>query len=140
MNLEIFDSRNRAVRTSRAGYRSMSINRKNKVISFSRLAASELGLTTESRLSMARDTDSKNDWYLCVDRRNVEGMQLHSRKNTGYCKGIETLYVCSGAISSRILDSVGAKKGVTFLISKKPVEIGGLQWYQVITSKPLRSN
>ena len=140
MKLEIFDSSNCRQTGSRVGYRSLNINRKNKAISFSQVAIKELGLSTGSRLSVAHDCDSRNDWYIRVDQGNTEGMQLRTKRNSGYCKEISTLYVCSSVISSRLLDSLNAKKGASLLIAAKPVVIDGTQWYQLITSKPLRIN
>ncbi len=140
MKLEIFDKSNCRQTGSRAGYRSLNINRKNKAISFSQVAIRDLGLSTGSRVSVARDCESRNDWYIRVDKGNTDGMQIRAKKNSGYCKKLTTLYVGSSFISSRLLDSLGAKKGASLLIAAKTVDIDGVQWYQLITSKPLRIN
>lgn len=139
MNLEIFDhakGRNGA----RVQYRAVSVNRRSAKISFSRQATVELGLTTDYAATFAKDTDSKNDWYVSFRKDDPTGIQIRAHNGSGGAKGYNTLGVTCRSLSTAILDSLKAKSGVTLLIAQKPVMIGGVNWFQILTSKPIRIN
>lgn len=139
MKLEIFDHTQGRTSTT-VQYRALSVNRRNAKISFSRQATEELGLTTEYAATFAKDGDSKNDWYVSFRKDDPTGLHIRAHNGSGNAKGYSTLGITCRSLSAAILDSLKAKSGATLLIAQKPVLINGVNWFQVITAKPLRIN
>lgn len=140
MKLVVFDRINQRG-NAKLMMRSLSVNRRNAKISFSRRATDEMNITTESQVAFAKDADSKNDWYMCVSQTEIQGgITVRKANGHGNCKDYQILGCTCRALSAEILDSVKAQSGASFLIAEKPVEIDGTQWYQIIISKPIRIN
>lgn len=139
MKLEIFDHSQGRYGT-RIQYRAISVNRRNAKITFSRQATEEMGLTTEYSATFAKDGDSKNDWYVSFRKDDPTGIQVREQHGGGNAKNYITLGLNCRTLAAAICDSVKAKSGCSFLIAQKPVLIGGVNWFQIITAKPLRIN
>lgn len=139
MKLEIFDH-SKGRYGSRVQHRAVSVTRRNAKISFSRQATEELGLSTEYAATFAKDSDSKNDWYVTFRKADPSGLPIRAHHGSGNAAGYSTLGITCRSLSSAILDSLKAKSGATLLIAQKPEIINGEEWYQLITAKPLRLN
>lgn len=138
MNLEIFDGS--ATRPApRISYRAISINRKCGRIAFSEVIQKEENIKTEQSLYIARNKDAKCEWYIRIDD-SKEGIPIREYKGGGYCKNYKPLGVTVKNVASKIMDSIGAVRGCSLLIAKKPVELNGQAWYEIITKNPLRKN
>lgn len=138
MKLQIFDRSTSSLKSNRISYCAVSFNRRNARATFTKQAAEELKIGEYQSVLFACDTDSKNNaWYLRL-LKSDEGIAVRSKEGTGYCKG-NVSYICtSRAMSRAILDSLKAKSGACLLISQNPVIIEGEEWYELITTKPIR--
>lgn len=94
-----------------------------------------LNLHVGDQLILAKDTESRNDWYITFSKEEIKGYKMSAlhpktRRNMlgAYCsmKGIEEL-----------LASVKAEKSASFILSmNNPKEHDGLIWYRILTSIP----
>ena len=139
MKLEIFDH-SKGRYGSRVQHRAVSVNRRNAKISFSRQATEELGLSTEYAATFAKDSDSKNDWYITfVESENETGTKLRIGQGRKTSK-IYSMRTQNRAASGAILDSVKATYSATFIIAATPTEMpDGTIWYRVLTANPIRT-
>lgn len=136
MKLLIFDKNSSKSEVFRQGMRSISMNRKNSMISFSKAVQQELQIKDGKLVMFAQDEDSKDDWYICVTDDN-DGIPVHSKKNGGYGSGYLSTCIFNKMLSNKLLDVVKADKSATFLISAKPVTQDGKDWYKIVMAKPL---
>lgn len=87
--------------------------------------------------------DTAGDWFISKTD-SPDGLSLRLKKNGGWAKNDKassfTLYFCNRFIAQHILATVKAKKAATLLVSAKPVQAEGLEWFKVVTAKPLRIN
>lgn len=139
MKLEIFDHAQRRG-GSRVQYRAVSINRRNARVTFTQQAIEELSLTTDYAITFAKDSDSKCDWYITIKKNDPTGIPIRSHHGSGNAKGYTSLGITCRGLTAAILDNLKAKSGATVLIAQKPTVIDGQEWYQLITSKPIRLN
>lgn len=138
MNLQIFDRSNAHVAANRNAFRAIGFSRRNAKMTFSQRAASELNVADYESLIIACDTDSKsNAWYLRM-LKNDEGMPIKLKNGTGYCRRTQQYTVTSRVVTTKLLDTLNAEQGATLLIAQNPVKIDGVEWYELITSKPIR--
>lgn len=138
MKLQIFDRSTSRLKTDRMGYRAVSFNRRNARATFSKQAVEEMKIDEYQSVIFAHDTESKNNaWYLRL-LKNDEGIPVKYKDGTGYSKGNRSYIATSRAVSRAILDSLKAQSGACLLISQNPVIIEGEEWYELITSKPIR--
>lgn len=138
MKLQIFDRSNAHVAPNRADYRAISLNRRNAKMTFTKRAATELNVGDYQSLIVARDTDSKNNaWYMRLTKTD-EGIPVRLKNGTGYCKSVQSYICCSRVVTGKLLDSLNAESGATLLIAQNPITIEGEEWYELITSKPIR--
>ena len=139
MKLTIFDKSNSGTTIIRTGVRSIYINRKNGGIMFSQTLKKEQAITVENTVCFAKDEDSKaGDWYVCFNG-GEDGLALREKKNSGYAKDCEhTIYFCNKFIANKLLDTTKAEQSASLLVSEKPVQFDGKDWYKIVLSKPLR--
>lgn len=102
--------------------RLVNANRKGGYFSFNSKCIRELGLTNETRILIAKDEESRNDWYVAFGEK-LDGMKLRAQYKTA---------------AIEILDSVKAEKSATFLLAAKPTEQDGIEWYRIMTATPIR--
>lgn len=113
--------------------RLVSVNRKGGYFSFNTQCTQQIGLNTDSRMLIAKDEDSRCDWYVAFDKGQSEGMKL-----TPQGKQRESSYrVQHKTAAEALLNAVKAERGATFLIAAKPVHIDGIDWYRIMTANPL---
>ncbi len=138
MKLQIFDRSNAHVAANRTDYRAISFNRRNAKMTFTKRAAAELNVGEYQSIIVARDTDSKNNaWYMRLVKTD-EGIPVRLKNGTGYCKSVQSYICCSRVVTGNLLDSLNAESGATLLIAQKPISIEGEEWYELVTSKPIR--
>lgn len=58
---------------------------KNGLISLSKTAAEEIGLTKDTRVDLARDPEHPEDWYLIKYKPGVDAGVPFREKDKGYC-------------------------------------------------------
>lgn len=113
--------------------RLVNANRKGGYFSFNSKCIRDFGLDNDIRILIAKDTDSRNDWYVAFGSELPEGMKLRTqgKPTSGYRAQYKTAAV-------EILDAVKAEKSATFLIAAKPIEQDGIEWYRIMTANPIR--
>ena len=122
--------------------RLVNANRKGGYFSFNSKCIRELGLTNETRILIAKDEESRNDWYVAFGEK-LDGMKLRAqgKPTSGYraqgkpTSGYRAQYKTAAI---EILDSVKAEKSATFLLAAKPIEQDGIEWYRIMTATPIR--
>lgn len=141
MKLTIFNKSNSGNNYVRTGIRSIGISRTNNSIIMSQTLKKELNLTGKHTVCFAKDEDSKaGDWFISFSG-DENGFELREKKNGGFAKGYDSsLYFCNKFMATKLLDAAKAQKSVTLLVSEKPVQIGGQDWFKIVLSKPLRIN
>lgn len=138
MNLEIFDG-SMTRPSPRINYRAIGISRNCGRITLTELLQKEENVKVGQSLFIARNKDAKNEWYLRIDD-SKDGMPIREYRCGGFAKNYKPVGVTVKALAKIIMDSVGAEKGLSLLIGKKPVEINGQAWYEILTKNPLRKN
>lgn len=113
--------------------RLVSANRKSGCFNFNSRCLRDLGLTNETRILIAKDDESRNDWYVAFGKELPEGIRLKAQGKpiSGYRAQYKAAVV-------EILDSVKAEKSATFLLAAKPIEQDGIDWYRIMTATPVR--
>ena len=113
----------------------ININRNKGQVTLNGHIVRTLDLHAGDQLILAKDIDSRNDWYISFSKEDIKGyrMSVLHPKNKGhmlsaYCstKGIED-----------ILTSVRAEKSVSFILSlNNPKQHDGMTWYRILTAVP----
>jgi hypothetical protein len=137
MNLEIFDKSWQTLAAVR-GFRSIGINRRNARVTLSAILVQEMDIKPDMSLFLARNTEAKCEWYIRFDNSS-DGLCIRSHKG-GISKGVVSLGITSRSITTKLLESCKAERGISLLVAKTPTKINGQEWFQLITSKPLRVN
>ena len=91
-------------------------------------------LKTSYRIVVAKDEDSRNDWYLTFG----ENLEIGTKLRLTYRKRSNNMRTQNKEAVNAILNSVKAEQSATFLISKSPKLIDGKTWYKILTAKPIR--
>lgn len=138
MNLQVFDNyTSRKHGEGRPTMRTMSVYASNGSITFSSLTAKDLGITENTKVLFAKDTDTRKDWYFAVSSSFENGIKVRPKKNGGMCKDVVSLSCSCRVVVESILQDYKATKNALFLVSAKCKEIDGVKWYQVV-NKPLK--
>lgn len=101
-----------------------------------------LGLEGGEQIVIAKDEDSRNDWYLRVGKELTDYPCITKINKTLRNGGKYPYFRARNkAASHALLDSVGAVTAATFLIAARPTKMpDGTLWYRIITSRPERVN
>lgn len=138
MKLKVFTTADSRTSSRSLGVRAITVRRNTKTVSFSALLSREfLPESSKSTAYLAMDEDSKNDWYIAVQEQ-TDGYHICTRKPRTPTQS-SLLYFCCGAVAMKFLEANKAKDYCSCLVSEKPVEIDGVKWYKIITSKPIRT-
>lgn len=138
MNLQVFDNKTgRKHSEGRPQFRTISVYMSNGSITFSSLAAKDLGITENSKVLFAKDTDTRKDWYFAVSQSFENGIKVRTKKNGGIYKDVLSLSCSCRVVVESILSDHKATKNAIFLISAKGKSVDGVTWYQVL-NKPLK--
>ncbi len=93
------------------------------------------GLKPGVCIVVAKDEDSRNDWYLTFGENLEIGTKLRLLHRG---RRINSMRTQNKEAVNDILNSVKAEQSATFLISKSPKLIDGKTWYKILTAKPIR--
>lgn len=114
MALKIYDS---TITAQRKGRPTVNINPKSGLFAISKEAATLMGITEKSRISIAQDEDNSKDWYIIVSK---SGEGFIPRMTDGRAQ------FSSSPIANKLLDSIGVDYSSSYLIAKEPVDIDGI--------------
>lgn len=138
MNFKVFttlDSRGK--RTYSNTIRTITFNRRTHSANFSSAFSRELaGLDNKRNVYLALDEDTKKDWYVTFGDMS-DGFRLSMKKRKTPTQS-DLYYFCCGEVCIKFLTANGAKTTCSCLISEKAVEVNGVKWYKIVTSKPIR--
>lgn len=135
MKLKIYERQKSQVHARPSLVQMINANRKGGYFSLNVKAVELFGLTPGCCIVVAKDEDSRNDWYLTFGKNLEIGTKLrfihHGRK-------ISSMRTQNKEAVNDILNSVKAEQSATFLISKSPKLVDGKTWYKILTAKPIK--
>ena len=134
MKLKIYERRKSEVHAQPSLVQMINVNRKGGYFSLNIKAIEVFDLKTSYRIVVAKDEDSRNDWYLTFGENLENGTKLRLT----YRKRSNNMRTQNKEAVNAILNSVKAEQSATFLISKSPKLIDGKTWYKILTAKPIR--
>ena len=134
MKLKIYERRKSEVHAQPSLVQMINVNRKGGYFSLNIKAIEVFDLKTSYRIVVAKDEDSRNDWYLTFGNNLENGTKLRLT----YRKRSNNMRTQNKEAVNAILNSVKAEQSATFLISKSPKLIDGKTWYKILTAKPIR--
>lgn len=139
MNLNIFKNENPRTWEIRKDLCTMSANRKGGFFILNSKTIQDFGLRPGNRMIIAKDSDSRNDWYITfVGADNEAGTKLRIARGHKNSK-IYSMRTQNRAASGAILDSVRAIHSATFIIAARTTEMpDGTIWHRVLTANPIR--
>lgn len=135
MKLKIYERKKSQVRARPSLVQMINANRKGGYFSLNLKAIEVFDLKANYRIVVAKDEDSRNDWYLTFGNNLENGTKLRLMPHG---KRINNMRTQSKEAVNAILNSVKAEQSATFLISKLPKLIDGQTWYKILTAKPIR--
>lgn len=97
-------------------------------------AIRDLKINDETRVILAED-DETREWYIAFGNF-PNGNPMRGRRKKG-CIGRT---FCQRQAAAALIQRVKAVKSATFIISKNPTEIDGVQWHRILTASPIRKN
>jgi len=139
MRLKVFTRKdNRAKGRSCATLRTIHVIGRNTSCLLSTYFSREIAKSEgNTNALLAFDTGSKNDWYVAFGKFNEGFNLLHKKGLTANQSGYS--YFCCGDVARKFLAANKAKNSCLCLVSEKTMEIDGIRWYKIVTSKPVRS-
>lgn len=132
MKLQVFDKSSSASKAGRPTYKTISFYKRDRTFSISSLAVLDLGVTLDHKVLIAKDEDSKNQWYISFSKEHNNGFKLRQKKSGGVCKDRMTIICSCRDVVDCILKDFKAEKSATFLLGEKPKQIDGLSWFHII--------
>lgn len=94
-----------------------------------------LRLEPGNRLLIARDTESRNDWYLSFSEESGEGYKIKYLRVRRPSVGMTTNY--QKKMVKDLLASVKAQRSASFYVATgNPTIHDGKTWYRILTSNP----
>ncbi len=136
MNLKIYRNEASPGCELRDDFRTVCVNRSKGTLYFNKKAMLDFGLSTENRVVVAQDEDSRNDWYLCFtgpdDKAGARLRKEHKRCERSSIKA----HMLKAARA--ILDSAKVTNSATFIIAASPtITPDGTEWYRILTANPI---
>lgn len=128
MKLQVFDKISSKSKAGRPLYKTITFSKRDRTFSLSSLAVSDLDINLDHKVLIAKDEDSKNQWYFSFSKEYNNGFKLRQKKSKDYTSIICS---CRGAVDC-ILKDFKAEKSATFLIGEKPKNIDGFLWFPII--------
>lgn len=94
----------------------------------------DLGLKGDERIIIAKDEDSRNDWYFAITTEDGAKIRIcHINKNGD---PVSAVFYCKAA-ANEILNSVNAMNAATFIVAAKATMMpDGRTWYRIMTAIP----
>ncbi len=98
----------------------------------------DLGLKGGERIIIAKDEDSRNDWYFTVTTDEGAKIRICLRNKNG--DPISAAFYNKAAVNE-ILNSVNAVNTAAFIVAAKATMMpDGRTWYRIMTSTPIKKN
>ncbi len=96
----------------------------------------DLGLRGGERIMIAKDEDSRNDWYMTIANVSEDGAKVRvSNRNRSGEPASMVFY--NKAAANEILNSVKATDSATFIVAAKATKMpDGREWYRIMTAIP----
>lgn len=136
MKLREYAKKKPTVRAKASEVRMIAANRKGGYFSINVRLYEDLGLTAGQRILVAKDEDSRNDWYVTFGSDDLpRGTKLQSIRSGAKPRSLRTH--CKAAVYD-LLDSVKAEQSASFMVALKPKMVGGKAWYRIMTANPVR--
>lgn len=135
MKLKIYERRKSEVHAQPSLVQMINVNRKGGYFSLNVKVVELFGLKPGVCIVVAKDEDSRNDWYLTFGENLEIGTKLRLLHRG---RRINSMRTQNKEAVNDILNSVKAEQSATFLISKSPKLIDGKTWYKILTAKPIR--
>lgn len=126
MKLIIYNIEN--ARSGNNGERTFRINKETGLITLSREAARQYNLKEGDRIMFANDEENKKSWFFC---KTTDEAGFLLKNNKGVFQFRNTF------VADMLLSSLKIGKSAVFFIEKEPENMGGTDYYQLITSKPM---
>lgn len=97
----------------------------------------DIGLTGGERVIIAKDEDSRNDWYFTVTTDEGAKIRIANRNKDG---DPLTAVFYNKAAANEILNSVNAMNSATFIVAAKATKMpDGRAWYRIMTAIPTKT-
>lgn len=94
-----------------------------------------LNLEPGNKMLIARDLESRNDWYASFSHDSGEGYTLKYLKKARPEVGMTSCY--QKGMIKELLDSVKAERSASFFVATGNPKIhNGRTWYRILTSTP----
>lgn len=129
MNLIIFDKSNTSTVSRRIGERTVRMNTKGGIVTFSTLAIIDLGLKPDMNIVFAKDKDKQRTWFIGIDEKNN-----NNSFNLKYDKKMKAVMRSTGLVR-KVVEDFKEVKSIKFLIAKEAKEVQGMKFYQLIPYK-----
>lgn len=115
----------------------MSANRKGGYFSINVRLMEDLGMKGTERVLIAKDDESRNDWYITIGEDLDNGSKV---RPMGHDKERPfSMRFQNKAAVEDILDSVKADASASFIVATKATRMpDGRTWYRILTSIPKR--
>ena len=134
MELHIYHKEKPKKGGSKATMAIININHKGRV-GINVILQRKLHLNPKDTLLIARDCDSRNDWYLSFGTHLQEGYALRFLSKNIPSKGMASNY--GKIVINEILASVNATRSASFYVAlSNPKEVDGRTWYRILTANP----
>lgn len=133
MKLHLYKREKPTVQAKPSLIQTISANRRGEYFSLNIKAIEVFGLTKNCYVIIAKDEDSRNDWYMTFGENLEGGTKLRFMVRNGHASSMRTR---NKKAVIDLLNSVKAEKGATFIISKTPKLIAGRNWYKILTKNP----
>lgn len=98
----------------------------------------DLNLEANTSLIIAKDSDSKCDWFVAFGVDNDNAYRLLVKNNGSKECRQQSLYTTARQVVQGILKNLKGKQAASLLVGNTPVDIDGVKWYKLITAKPIR--
>lgn len=138
MRLNIFD--NPEKKTLPMRYRTIALHRASGRFTLSVKAVEEMGIKSGDTIALAKDEDSREDWYITFETEGLENNRVTVRPTGNKSrKQSNTAEFRNKAAAREILDALGIPTAATFIIATRGIEQDGRTWFRIITTKPTRT-
>lgn len=126
MKLTIYNKGN--ARSGNIGERTCRVNKETGLITLSREAVKQYQLSEGDRILLANDEENKKDWFFCKTTEET-GFALKDNKGTFQFRNV--------FLAELLLNSLKIAKSAVFFIEKEPETVDGIEFYPLMTSKPM---
>lgn len=138
MYLNVFD--NLGKKTLPMRYRTLAVHRPSGRFTLSVKAVEELGIKSGDTIALAKDEESRDDWYLTFETDGLESNSINVRTSEGKNRKQSRIAEFRNKAAAReILDALGIPNAATFIIATRGIQQDGRTWLRIITTKPTRT-